>query len=404
MFGVSGEVRMNGTKLKRDPVEIYCAIMMACFYASLYMVMSFATYMVSFGFDAALVASLMSVSGIVSLFLKPLYARWTDSGKCRSEALFLIFLMAFGFLVFFYVPNKTKVVAVIFTLFVSVSCGVMMDLVDSWVVKLSKETGKVDFGWVRSFGSMSFAVTGLVFGFLSTRFGIQIAPYFMIVFLAGMGIITQKVPNPGTEEREKISLKQQLSMFVNKKFLIFTVAFAVASTTWIFVDTYTPVLILERGGTNTNIGINDFVMAGIEFLILPVYTKIADRLGTERTLGFGMLGFCAKACCIALAPTPFLILIATLTQAVSFCLLVPSKMRFIQENIRKEDIATAVSAASLVSSLISILITGPFASRSIPQIGVAKTMMIYGALSLLSGICFLRFTGNRTAGPGDTDD
>ena len=109
---------MSGTKQKRDRIEICCAIMMACFYASLYMVMSFATYMVSFGFDAALVASLMSVSGIVSLVLKPLYARWTDSGKCRSEALFLVLLMAFGFLIFFYLPNKTKAVAFIFTFFV----------------------------------------------------------------------------------------------------------------------------------------------------------------------------------------------------------------------------------------------------------------------------------------------
>ena len=372
-------------------LEIKCAILMACFYSSLYLAMMYSTYLVSFGYEEVFISTCTTVSAVVMLIAKPLWARLADRGKCRLEAIIMVLLMAAGFIIFF-VFRTEKIVAMLYAALVTVSCMVLMDLVDSWVIKLSKETGAIDYGKVRSFGSIAYAVTGLLFGFSTTRFGLDIAPYVMVLILLGIGIVSQTVPDPTVEEQTQRSFKEKLSLLGDRRFLIFTIACSLSNATFNFTDAYIPVLILSRGGNTTYIGINDFVMSFIEFLMLKQFTRIADKAGTDRIITFGMIGFFIKASLAALAPTPALTIAACLSQAISFCMLVPARMRFLQEEVDKDSVSMAISITAVAGSLANICISNPISQKLIPALELPKTMLIFGCIALVAAAVY--YTGN----------
>ena len=362
---------------------------MAFFYSSLYLVMMYSTYLVSFGYEEVYISTCMMVAAVVTIMAKPMWAKLADAGKCRMEALIMVGLMAAGFIIFFSF-RTSRPAALLYAAMVNVSCMILMDLVDSWVIKLCKENKNLDYGKVRSFGSIAYAVTGLLFGLATTRFGLDIAPYVMCVILLGIGIVSQTVPDPVVVKQETRSFRDGLFILKDKRFLIFTLACALSNATFNFTDSYIPVLILSRGGNTTYIGINDFIMSFIEFIMLKQFTKIADKVGTDRVIVFGMIGFFFKATLAALAPTPLLTICACLTQAISFCLLVPARMRFIGEEIDKEDVSMAISITGVAGSLTNICISNPIAQKLIPSIGLPKTMIIFGCIALAAaGIYFL---------------
>ena len=354
------------------------------------------TYLVSFGFEEVYISTCTTVSAIVTILAKPVWARLADTGKCRLEAIIMVGLMAAGFIIFFSFRTE-KVAALLYAALVTVSCMVLMDLVDSWVIKLCKEYDALDYGKVRSFGSIAYAITGLLFGLATTRFGLDIAPYVFAVILLGIGIVSQTVPDPVKENQTKKTFKESLSLLTDKRFLIFTIACSLSQATFNFTDAYIPVLILNRGGNTTHIGINDFIMSFIEFLMLKQFTKIADKAGTDRIVTFGMIGFCIKATLAALAPTPVLTMVACLSQAISFCMLVPARMRFIGEEVEKEDVSMAISITGVAGSLANICVSNPISQKLIPTIGLPKTMIIFGGIALLAAVVYYFGNVRRTA-------
>ncbi len=368
-----------------------CAALFASYYALLYpAAMMFSTYMVLLGYDRSLIAVLMSVSGVVSLLSRPLIGTLSDRGLCRKTAVVLILMMAAGTAVFFLLPDRTVYHAAAYVVMCSTACGCSMDLIDSWAVKLVKQTGSVDYGKTRAFGSGSFALTSLIFGWLLAEFGIGLAPWAIFLLLSLFLISVLSVPEPKTEMpgQNRAGIAKAKELLNDRKYLIFIIFYAMANATFMFTDTYIPVLILERGGNTAQTGLNDCIMAAIEFMFLRHFTQVADRLGTERVVWLGMLGFCVKACLTAAMPTPALIILACTTQIISFCFFMPSRMRFLEKNVEHRDLGTALSVSSLASSLFSTVVANPAASRIIPVFGTGKTMMMFGLLSAFCGIGF----------------
>ena len=378
-------------------------MLFACYYSFMYpsMIM-FSTYLVTLGYDASLVAVMMSVSGLVSLAVRPVLAAVIDQGRCRMITAVLVLSMAAGTAVFFFTPGRTLFHAAAYAVLVSAGSVCFMDVNDSWVLKLVKETGQVDYGRTRAFGSAAFAVTGLIYGYALSRLGIWIAPICIFALLLLLFITTRMLPDPSAVPQEKAGsngFRGFLDVIRKRKVAAFVLCYALANATFNFTDNYIPVLILEKGGTSAVTGLNDFIMATIEFLMLRRFTEIADRIGTDRIVWLGMLGFCAKAVLVALMPSPGWIIAACLTQVISFCFMIPSRMRFIEKNVEQDEIASAMSLTSFAGSLFSTFVSNPVASQVIPRIGTANTMILYGLLAAFAAVCFalyLRYTeGNK---------
>ena len=140
-----------------------------------------------------------------------------------------------------------------------------------------------------------------------------------------------------------------------------------------------------------------FVMAGIEFFLLRVFTPIADRIGTHRVFALGIAGFGIKALAVSLMPTPQMIIAACVTQTVSFCLYFPGRMRVLSEEVEQESLAGAFATAGIYSSLVNILLVNPVTGYLSESIGTAAMMRCFTLLCLAAGAAYYFITARIKA-------
>ena len=375
---------------KKRNLNFACSVLYAAYYILFYMVsMMFSSYLVESGFDKTVVTTMSSISSIVLLFAKPLFSAVVDKSRCRLLSCVFIAAMAVGSAVFFFSPQRTMLQVVIYTLLASACCLAFMELGETWVAKLIKESGDIDYGKTRAFGSASYAVTGLVYGGALTAFGYEIAPWCIFALLAVLAAVTFYMPDPqrntAADKKQGGVAKSWLSLLRQPSFLAYMVFGTVAGQTLGMLDNFTPVLISERGGSAFHIGLASFVMAGIEFFLLRMFTRVADRVGTTRIFTFGILGFAVKTLVLSLMPTPALIIAGCVTQTVSFCLYFPGRMRVLQEEVPQESLAGAFAISGIYSSLLSSLVVNPITGHLSESIGTAGMMRCFAAACVVAG-------------------
>ncbi|MBR5502555.1 MAG: MFS transporter [Oscillospiraceae bacterium] len=372
---------------QKKNLKVASATFLAAFYALLYMVSSmFSSYLLYHGFDKTTVTTMSSISAVILLFGRPLLSGIIDKGRCRPLAVIYCAAIAAGTVVFFFGGKPSMAKVVCYTLLSSVASSAFMDLSDTWVLKLIKESGSIDYGKARAFGSGSYAVTSLLYGAALTAFGYDIAPYCIFALLAVLLAVSMYMPNPQSQLPQDGKKKGSLSLLRNPGFLVFVVFGTVAGNTLSMLDNFIPVLITEKGGSAFHIGFSSFLMAGIEFFLLRVFTPVADKVGTHRIFAFGIFGFAVKALLVSLMPTPAMIIAACVTQTLSFCIYSPGRMRVLQEEVDQENLAGAFTITSIYSSLCSSFIMNPVSGYLSETIGTAAMMRCFAAVCVLASI------------------
>ena len=387
---------------KKRNLNFACSVLFAGYYALFYMVgMMFSGYLMESGFEKSTVTTMSSISSFILLVTKPLFSTVVDKGHCRLLACCYCAAIAAGSGIFFFSPSRGMPQVLAYTVLCSVGSGAFMDLTDTWVLKLIKQSGDVDYGRTRAFGSAAYALCSLAYGAALTAFGYGIAPWCILALLAVLLAVTLTMPDPPralqAPDAKKGVFSGRLSLLKNPMFLCYMVLGTVAGHTLGMMDNFIPVLITERGGTAFHIGLSSFVMAGIEFFLLRVFTPIADRIGTHRVFALGIAGFGIKALAVSLMPTPQMIIAACVTQTVSFCLYFPGRMRVLSEEVEQESLAGAFATAGIYSSLVNILLVNPVTGYLSESIGTAAMMRCFTLLCLAAGAAYYFITARIKA-------
>ena len=370
-------------------LSIKCAALYAVYYVLMYTIgIMTSTYLLNYGFPSEAVATMLSVSGFITLVCKPFFAGFIDKGHCKPLVVLYVALIGAGTFVFFGTAEKSYVHAILWAIMAQGFTFMSAELTDSWCLKLIKEYGGIDYGKARSFGSISYAITAAAYGVAITNMGYQVAPYVIYTALAIMLVLALTLPNPSAMEGYKPTLREKFSVLTNSRFLTMVIFCAIGNATTMLLDSYIPVLITERGGTATQVGLSSFVMAGLEFIMLMFFTKIANFVGTDNVLSIGMLGFALKAVLVSIMPTPNMIIIACATQVFGFCMFLPGRMRFIEEEIDQRHIASAMTVNGMISSIVSTFISNPLAGSLTKSVGTARMLQVFACTAAFAGIGF----------------
>lgn len=379
--------------------SIKCAVYYVACYALAFMIfISFSLYMTELGYSSMLLAAMLSVTSGMLLFIRFAVPGLISRGYCHEAMILSSVVSVIGTAVFFFAPGESAIKAVCYTLLGIGGYQIQMSLSDPWMMKIMETDIDMDFGKVRSFGSIAYAVTAVVYGLALKKFGMGIAFWSILVLEAVQLAVVLTIP----DEKRKNTAARKASPWkdVLKKplFRIFVLCYLFPTSVYALLDSYIPVLILERGGDSFYSGLASFVMAGLEFILLMFYTKAADRIGTRKITAISMMGFAVKAFAVSLMSTPVLIIAACVTQIISFCLFMPSIVRFTQETNSPEEAASAYSLLQVIDSLFSAIVTNPAAGVLKEVFGTGIMLCIFGVLSAVSGVMFLLLTRNMEWG------
>ena len=390
-------------------VGILFMLLQSAFYASVFVVDGmFAQYLAEFGYGDSFVGLALMAAAAASLISQPLFGYWCDKRLNFRAALLLAFgVMAVSLPIFFSIGPKSKLVIMLFSLVAMSMFKAMYASVDSWISKLQREMPSLDYGRVRSVGSLAYALASIALARVMALGGYSVASWLYWVLFAVMVAAILLLPNPHPESSGKttVTLKEAAArLFSDRRFAVFMMCsllvWLTGSATMLFGSRY----IASIGGKVTEIGIAFFVMAMAEFVVILFYSRLTRRFGSQQLLIVGMFGTAVKNVILWLCPSPEWAIVAMLSQGFSYAILIPGAVYYINELIPKEYIASALLIYNAVGLSLPQIIGSPVYGLLSEKFSVADMVGITALPAVIGGIWFAAHCARQRKKGEKTDE
>lgn len=360
-------------------VNFSLAVLQCAFFAMLFVTEGmFSQYLNNFGYDDSLIGVVLMSIGISSLVFQPLIGFICDKFlNYRAVFLFLYGLSALG-LPFFFKYGEVKAVVFIYSIFVLGALKAMFSAFDSWIKKLQAEIPSINYGKLRSVGSVAYSVASIAVAQFISAFSVPSVSWLYIALFALMVVAVFCIPNPVKQTTApKVSLRTaSAAIFKNKNFLVFQVCAFLVWLTGMAPTLFCPRLVTDLGGDVSMIGIVNAVMAISEFVIIANFSKISAKIGLERLLIVGMGGLAIKNVLWGICPTPEWLIFASMSQMFSYAILIPAAVEYLDNEIPKAYIASAFVVYHALGTSLSQIVGSPIYGALSEKFGISNMLII----------------------------
>lgn len=247
---------------------------------------------------------------------------------------------------------------------------------------------RVNFGFARGMGSVSFALVTFITGQLLKFINPNLLPamYFagLIVLLICMYLFRSpvfSVEDAAGEDRRNSLMRR------HPHFAAFLAGLVLLAMAHIFLDHFMLQIMMTIGGNSATLGVALAIAAIIELPAMMLYGRMSKKAGPSRLLTMAGWAWVVKNLLIMLARTPAAIYAAELLQFLSYAIYVPATVDYIAKNLPEGDFlkAQALSGSAFtMGSLLATMIGGPM----IDLIGVRPTVILVQVFSITGAILF----------------
>ncbi len=262
--------------------------------------------------------------------------------------------------------------------------------IDAWAVSSMRKHPEIDFAIVRSGGSVGYALTSLVLGFVTVALGINII-FFAHAVLGGLVallcIFIEEVPCPN-KKKQSIKSDNMLSALLvlakNKAYVQFILTMIFLQFAFRPYGTYLYLVVQYAGGDNSHMGIAVLVGAGIEFFALWVGSYFV-----ARGMPMAYIMACGIACATIraftfLIPNIWVLIALQVIQAVAYGCYLQVFTRYISEITPKELGATATTIGTSLSMGIGTMLGNLLGGVMFARLGVPATIVMFGLAGVVA--------------------
>lgn len=351
---------------------------------------AYASFLRCLGYGEAFIGKTLTMLGLTSLILMPLGGFLADRiGQYKVLTTFSALLVCGTICLVQIVPSKTMVFvyAVVGGGFTKLLAGFL----DSWITKISKEEPELDYGRIRSMGSISYAIASPLFGNLFSLLGYWTSIPLGILLFVVMLFCALKLRNPVLKDdrEEGPSFMEAIRyLFGNRTYMIFLGCSVLMNVTIQSFFAFVGVLVEDVGGTVGTLGIYYFILALFEFFVVRNYSKISGKLGLKKTVTLGMVGSFLKSFLHSLATSVTGIYCATVTQCVSLAITVPSNAVYQRECVEKKYLSTALLVMqTCCSGFVTFLLSSTY-GKVAEEYGTGMMLRLFSVFALIAAVLF----------------
>ncbi len=369
-----------------------------------------------FGFKPQEIGTLLMVYVLMAVFSMPLMGYLTDN-YISDKLLIRINLLVSGLSsVAFYLVDKTFFNMIIVIAIWSFSFKPIINLVESYTYKLINEGDPVEFGIVRSMGSLGFAIGAYFMGVI-----IDNTSYNSLFVMQIVGIIASwiafslffrkidrhkcndevcevapvEVPETVAEvieefgeikEHIKEDIKEEIEALKEEKpnvikallknrdyvFLVIGGFFINAGVSLHY--TYVPLLLEENGATAGQIGMAFSLMALVEVPVIAFIRKIQMRIQPSTLIIFAGFVYMFRMIMAVNFPTVQMFLAMGLLQSLSMCFCSPNYIYMMNRIVQREFTSTAILTGFTIIYNLSAVFTMYFGGYYIERFGYAEVL------------------------------
>ncbi|CAM3665174.1 MFS transporter [Erysipelothrix urinaevulpis] len=338
-------------------------------------------FLISVGYTSAQRGYLVAAYAAFSMLGQVVFGYLSDKhGSIKRFVVLLTYLTAIaGILNFNY--DHVNFMYHFFVLSVTVgSTRIVANLFETWVLEVDELHH--DFSYLRSFGSLGWAIASLLSGYLVLKYGYNILGYSSAILGLLLVWLASKATDASKEERESLKMSDLKLLLKNKNYILLIVVYffvyLIYNTDPLIVTEY----MFELGGDAQAVGLRVFVQAMSEIPILYVGARLFRKRSPQKLLRIALLILCVRFILIGLSSHTWMIIALSLLQAITFpiILITQKYLVFAQvpEHLRSSGQMVAVSLSIGLSSVLAPLVSNAL----ITMFSLSTTIIIFG-LSLL---------------------
>lgn len=335
----------------------------------------------------------MAVSCLLATVLCPVIGRIADQSELfRPKLVIVLFMLAQTVIsILLLVLNSKYMISISFGL-LAMNFNTVVPIIYAVAFKYKQYKIKIDFGIARGMGSLFFAITSVMLGYLTENIGNIAIPIVSIVLNAAVLVLSLMIlPNDNIfiirkrEHKAKKIQKTSLLAFIKKYplFILVLVGITFMMTFHTMIMMFI-IRVVERVGCGTNeMGAVMGVSAFVEMPALFFYSKINKKYRASTILIFSSFSFVIKAFLLLIAQDINIVYFAMLFRMTSYGLLASARVYLTEEIVEKKDSVTGQAFTGICDTISSVL--GSFVGGMlITQINV-DSMLIFGLGCALIG-------------------
>lgn len=356
----------------------------------------------SYGYNEMTIGMLASVASLLNVLTQPVWGRICD--RAPKVKKILIIALVGGIIGSVILPlgrfGPFITLAAIMILYASIQP--MSGVIDAWIFRMNARGYQIDYGFTRSFGSVFYAVTAVLFGLALDAVGLWLTTPAFVLCAIGLGTVALTIKEPERpaeeeEELQRVKRSKREPFFAGIKRLTGNSRYIVTLPCAILMSMglggaslFFPMKIEELGGGNLEYGISLFVQAFTEIFPLLLFTRLNRRFRSETLLA-AAFGFTSlKVLCMGLSPTVFLAICAQSLQMFSYGLYLGAIASYIPRIVKENQLFTAQTllASSMgISSVFSNFLGGWISSLA----GVTQMITMASVLPATGCVIFITF-------------
>ena len=383
---------MNHTQssAKRNLTPLYCMHQAAYFFAMSGVGAFAVTYLMSRGFDTALIGVMLAASNILSCVLQPAIGSYVDrTSVSRLQTLIPGCLIASMFLL-----GGSELLALpqllsgVFYLLGYLAFSISIPLCNSLCAYYTRTGCQVNYGAGSGFGSLSFSFGSLAFGYIIAQLGMRAMIIVVLLFLVIQLVLFLCYPRVQPELEMSAAQKQDDSIsffaFMRRyKFYMLTMAGVVCiSACHAMAENFLIHIFNRIGGGSEHVGITLFLACITAAPAQLYFERIQRRISIVVLLRICGLFYIVKAILLIFATTITSVYLIGLLQTVTYGFLYPPLYYLALQRIAPADMAKGQTLGSAVFSL-GLAFGNSLGGVAVEQLG------LNAMLAIAAGIAFI---------------
>ncbi len=335
------------------------------------------------GLTATQIGLLSALTPLLAITVAPLMAAWADHRAARVRLVRLSLLgVGLSLLTLFFARGFAAVFGAY--LFLAAFSSLVQPLADGLIAQMAQRH-RLEFGRMRLWGGLGFAVVAALSGWLWSRLGYT--PMFLacgtsfLVFAIGAGLLEEGAAPPSDQPF-------RLSMVWHDPGMLTALAVSlVVGLGWGLSTPFLGVYVERLGGNAAQIGLLYAVAAIVSSQVMRFQARWVRKLGDANVLAFGCVCMAVNYAVIASVHNPNLLIVSSALEGVGFAL-------FFVGTVRIVDQRAAVGRSSTLQSIRNGLTYGIAPLLASPAGGLLFGSVGAGVFVLTSG---LMLTGTMIA-------
>ena len=353
--------------------------------------LDFVFYSQRIGFSNSEIGLIFACKILIGILFQPLFGIVCDYLRSPKRMLLVMALAALSLSAGIpLAPNRLILLIIDFS-YTFAACA-FMPLVDNWVVSECADEKEFNFGKLRLWGSIGFALMAFVYGRITMYVDVANMYYGRAILLTATAIFIylyhQEKAHTRKEKKEKPDIK---GLLVKKEYWLFFAFLFIFCFPLNAAGSFLPRLLLDRNLTNQYIALFLSINAIVEIPFFLYVRKLTHRAGSRGLLLIGGLFVIVRLLGLTFAGSVPLLLVANMCTAPYISLFMPGLI-FYSRSISPPN-TSAFALTSFQGLAIGLAGTlGTLIAGVIIDLHGIRNMYLYSSILCIMGITLFIMT------------